>query len=73
MTPDATIHQHRMTLYNLDLVIDWRYENDQVKIIEVHIIHYDYPDLVKFLSGKVFKLMVEDIENNKLKSKWIDE
>jgi hypothetical protein len=67
MKPDSIVHKHKMALYNLDLIVDWRFENDKVKIVEVHIIHHNYPDLLNFLSGKVFKLIVEHIEIHDLK------
>jgi hypothetical protein len=62
-----------MTLYNLDLIIYWELKNDKVKIVEVHLLHQNYPDLLNLLSGKVFKLMVEDIENYELKKRMDDD
>jgi hypothetical protein len=52
-----------MTLHNHDLVVAWHFENDQIKITEVHIVNNGRNNLVKFLSGKVFKAIVEDIQN----------
>jgi hypothetical protein len=72
VNPESTQHQHRMTIYNLDFVIDWIFENDQVRIIEVHLLHNNYPDLLKIISKKMFKMIVEDIENHELKRKWMD-
>jgi hypothetical protein len=69
---DKLVHQHRMTIHNYDFVIDWKLENDQVKIVEVHINYHDNPDLLKFMSGKIFKMIVEDIESYELNRKWMD-
>jgi hypothetical protein len=64
MISDMRIHTHKMTLYNHDLVITWQWENNRINITEVHIIHNGDNNLLKFMSGKVFKFIVEDIENH---------
>jgi hypothetical protein len=71
MKPDKIIHQHKMTLYNHDLIINWKYENDHVKIIEIHFMSHEQPDLLRFLSGKVFRMIVEDIEVDDMRKKWM--
>lgn len=62
MISDMKNKTHKMILFNCDLVVTWHFENDQVKITEVHILHNGGNNLVKFISGKVFKLIVENIE-----------
>lgn len=62
----AQTKTHKMTLYNMDLFVEWHLENDRVKIVAVQIIKNKEPDLLNFLSGKVFKLIVQDIEKNGL-------
>jgi hypothetical protein len=71
MKPDKLVHQHRMTLYNHDMVIKWKYENDHIKIMEIHFMDHEQPDLLRFLSGEVFRLIVEDIEVEDMKKKWM--
>jgi hypothetical protein len=61
----AKTKTHKMTLYNLDLDVDWQTENDRVKIVAVRIINNHNPDLLNFLSGKVFKMIVKHINDNK--------
>lgn len=63
---------HRMTLFNEDLAIAYHIENDRVKITEINLIHSNNTNLLKFISGRVFQLIVDDIEKETLKSKWID-
>jgi hypothetical protein len=61
MKIDMKQHTHRMTLYNHDLVIKWLWENNRIKITEINIIHNGNNNLIKFMSGKVFKLICDDI------------
>jgi hypothetical protein len=72
MTADTTIHQHQMTLYNIDLVADWQTQHDNIKIVDVHLL---YPagneSVFRLMSGNVFRHIVEDIENAELKRKWM--
>jgi hypothetical protein len=65
----AVVNQHEMTLFNHDLRIMWHREHDYIKITEVHILYNDNHDLHRFMSGKVFKFIVEDIENTELNKK----
>jgi hypothetical protein len=67
--PDKIIHQHRMTIYNYDLRVKWHFENECVKISEINILFNQDHNLIKFISGKVFKLIIEDIENAEIKKK----
>jgi hypothetical protein len=72
MTADTTTHQHRMTLYNTDLIAEWQTQGDHIKIVDVHFLHPSNKESVfRFLSGNVFKHIVEDIEANELKRKWM--
>jgi hypothetical protein len=73
MNADPTIHQHRMTLYNLDLVADWNVQrDDHIRIVDVHLLHpAGNESLFKLLSGHVFNKIVEDIEAAELKRKWM--
>jgi len=64
--PEPPVKQHRMTINNSDFIVDWKLENDQIKIVEVHIIYHDNPDLLNYLSGKIFKMMVQHIERFEL-------
>jgi hypothetical protein len=73
MNADTTIHQHQMTLYNIDLVADWQTAaNDHIRIVDVHLLHPAGNESVfRLMSGNVFRHIVEDIENAELKRKWI--
>ena len=62
MTELKTNHCHKMVLYNHDLVIEWHYENDRIKILEVNCAKTNSINLIRFLSKKVFRLIVQDIE-----------
>jgi hypothetical protein len=57
-------HTHKMTLYNFDLIITWIYENDLIKITQVNCIKTSHINLIRFLSKKVFKIIVNDIEKD---------
>jgi hypothetical protein len=68
MSADAIIHQHKMTLYNIDLIADWQPYGDHIKIVDVHLLHPAGNESVfRLISGNVFKHIVEDIEKNDLK------
>jgi hypothetical protein len=64
MTELKTSHCHKMVLYNHDLVVAWHYENDRIKIMDVTCEKTTSIDLIRFLSKKVFRLIVADIEKN---------
>jgi hypothetical protein len=57
---------HRLTLFNYDLIVSWHIEHDLIKITEVNIIHNNEHNLINFLSGKVFKLIIADIDKYEL-------
>jgi len=61
---DLASHQHKIVLYNHDLIVNWQFENDLIKITDVNISYNPDHNLIHFLSGKVFKLIVEDIERS---------
>ena len=72
MNADTTIHQHKMTLYNLDLVADWQPHGDHIKIVDVHLLlPVGNESIFRLISGNVFKRIVDDIEADELKRKWI--
>jgi hypothetical protein len=62
-----------MTLYNIDIVADWKTAaDDHIKIVDVHLLHLSKNQSVfKFISGNIFKSIVDDIESAELKRKWI--
>ena len=60
MKPEATINQHKMTLYNHDLVAEWHFENDFIKISEVRILYNSESNLLKFISGKIFEAIMDE-------------
>jgi hypothetical protein len=68
---DFKKHHHKMTLFNHDLLVNWHFENDFIKITDVNILYNSDHNLIRFISGKVFKLIVEDIENSELMRKWM--
>ena len=72
MKTNLFTHQHAMTLFNHELAVEYHFENDKIKITEIMFKHYKNHNLVHFMSGKIFKLIVEDIENNAMKIRWID-
>jgi hypothetical protein len=63
VSKDNLFFHHRMTLYNHDLFIEYQLENDAVKIIGISFMKYEHPDLLKFLSGKVHKIIIDEIED----------
>jgi hypothetical protein len=72
MNADTITHQHRMTLYNTDLIADWQTQHDHIKIVDVHLLHPSPNESVfRLLSGKVFRHIVDDIEAEELKRKWM--
>jgi hypothetical protein len=64
MMTELKKHTHKMILYNQDLVIDWHYEDNRIKILEVMCVKTNSINLIRFLSKKVFRLIVTDIEKN---------
>jgi hypothetical protein len=73
MTKQDIIHQHRMTLYNIDLVADWKTAaDDHIRIVDVHLLHpAGNESIFKLISGNVFRNLVDDIEAAELKRKWM--
>jgi hypothetical protein len=69
--PDKLIHQHSMVLYNHNLIVEWIFQNDLVYVTAVMFQVCGSHDLKRFMSGNVFKLIVEDIENSEMVRKWM--
>ena len=61
MKTNLFTHQHAMTLFNHELAVEYHFENDKIKITEIMFKHYKNHNLVHFMSGKIFKLIVEMI------------
>jgi hypothetical protein len=58
---------HEMVLYNHDMSVFWHFESGKIKVTEVYIKNNQKANLIDCLGAKVFKAIVEDIENTKLK------
>lgn len=71
MKPDKLVHQHRMTLYNFDVIVEYIFQNDLIHVTAVNFQVCGSHDLKRFMSGNVFKLIVESIENDEIKRKWM--
>jgi len=56
-----------MTLFNHDMVIKWILEDNRIKITDINILYNGNNNLINFLSGKVFKLIVDDIQKHGVK------
>lgn len=67
MKPDKLTHQHAMVLYNFNINVEWIFQNDKIHVTAVTFHACGTQDLKRFMSGNVFKLIVEDIENHELK------
>jgi hypothetical protein len=68
---DTTIHQHPMTLYNLDIIADWNVAiDDHIRIVDVRLLRPPIT-IFRFISGKVLRHICDDIENAELKRKWV--
>jgi hypothetical protein len=71
LKPDNLIHQHQMVLYNFNISVEWIFQNDKPHVTAVTFHVCGTQDLKRFMSGNVFKLIVEDIEKYELKQKWM--
>jgi hypothetical protein len=71
MKPDKLIHQHKMTLYNFDIIVKWIFQNDTIHVTAVIFQFFGGHDLKRFMSKNVFRLIVESIENEEMKRKWM--
>jgi len=64
---DEKKNTHKMTLFNHDMVIKWILEDNRIKITDINILYNGNNNLINFLSGKVFKLIVDDIQKHGVK------
>jgi hypothetical protein len=60
-----------MILFNYDVIAEYIYQNDKIHVTAVRLLVCGSHDLFRFISGKVFGLIVNDIEAEELKRKWM--
>jgi hypothetical protein len=71
MKPDKLIHQHKMILYNFDVIVEYSFQNDKIRVTAVKFQLCGSHDFIRFISDKALRLIVDDIEAEELKRKWI--
>jgi hypothetical protein len=59
--PRKLEHTCRMTVYNYDLEVKWKFKNNTVDLLEVRILYAIEVDLLKFLSKEVIKAIIDHI------------
>jgi hypothetical protein len=53
-----TTYTHDITLYNMDLRVDWKFTKDGIDVTNVYIIYNHNANLLKFLSKEVLDLII---------------